>query len=60
MVAYNATNRLNRANPDLNPVSPNFGKALYQGAPTATFGAQTMSMGTVTGRQVELGMKLIF
>jgi len=60
MAAYNATNRLNLGNPDLSPVSPNFGKALFQGAPTATFGAQTMSMGTVTGRQVELGLKLIF
>lgn len=60
MAAYNATNRLNRANPDLNPVSSNFGKALYQGSPAATFGPQTMQLGNVTGRQVELGMKLIF
>ncbi len=60
MTAYNATNRLNRGNPDVSPVSANFGKTLYQGAPTATFGAQTMSMGTITGRQVELGVRLTF
>lgn len=60
MTAYNATNRLNLGNPDVSPVSANFGKTLYQGAPTATFGAQTMSMGTITGRQVELGIRLTF
>jgi len=33
---------------------------LYQGSPAATFGPQTMQLGNVTGRQVELGMKIIF
>ena len=44
--AYNLTNRLNRANPDLVITSSTFGQALRQ---TIT-----------TGRQVELGMKIIF
>jgi hypothetical protein len=28
--------------------------------PVATFGPQTMRLGNVTGRQVELGMKIMF
>ena len=60
MAAFNATNKLNRGNPDLNPASSNFGKALFQGSPAATFGPQTMQLGSVTGRQVELGIKIIF
>jgi len=44
--AYNLTNRLNRANPDLVITSSTFGQALRQ---TIT-----------TGRQVELGMKIVF
>lgn len=60
MAAYNATNHLNLGNPDLNVASGTFGKALYQGSPAATFGPQTMQLGGVSGRQLELGMKLIF
>jgi hypothetical protein len=45
--AYNLTNRLNRADPDLSITSSSFGKALRQ-------------LGSVTGRQVELGAKIIF
>jgi len=44
--AYNLTNRLNRANPDLVITSSTFGQALRQNI--------------TTGRQVELGMKIIF
>jgi hypothetical protein len=45
--AYNLTNRLNRADPDVSITSTSFGRALRQ-------------LGSVTGRQVELGAKLIF
>lgn len=45
--AYNLTNRLNLANPDLVITSSTFGKALRQ-------------FGSVTGRQVELGLRIIF
>ena len=60
MAAYNALNRLNRGNPNLSVTSSQFGQALYQGTPSATFGPQTMELGNVSGRQVELGMKIIF
>jgi len=60
MAAYNATNRLNLGNPNLSVTSSQFGQALYQGTPAATFGPQTMQLGNVTGRQVELGMKITF
>ena len=60
MAAFNALNRLNLGNPNLSVTSSQFGQALYQGTPAATFGPQTMELGNVSGRQVELGMKLIF
>jgi hypothetical protein len=60
MAAYNAINRLNRGNPNMDVNSSQFGQALYQGTPSATFGPQTMELGNVSGRQVELGMKIIF
>jgi hypothetical protein len=60
MAAYNAVNRLNRGNPNMGVTSSQFGQALYQGTPSATFGPQTMELGNVSGRQVEFGMKLIF
>ncbi len=60
MAAYNAINRLNRGNPNLDVTSSQFGQALYQGTPSATFGPQTMELGNVSGRQVELGMKIFF
>ena len=44
--AYNLTNRLNRANPDLGVTSPTFGQSLRQNI--------------TVGRQVELGMRVIF
>jgi hypothetical protein len=58
--AYNALNRLNRGNPNLDVNSSQFGQALYQGSPAANFGPQTQELGNVSGRQVELGMKIIF
>ncbi len=60
MAAYNAINRLNRGNPNTDVTSSQFGQALYQGTPSATFGPQTMELGNVSGRQVELGLKIIF
>jgi len=45
--AYNLTNRLNRADPDTGITSSSFGKSLRQ-------------LGSVTGRQIELGGKIIF
>ena len=60
MAAYNAINRLNLGNPNMGVTSSQFGQALYQGTPSATFGPQTMELGNVSGRQVELGMKIIF
>jgi hypothetical protein len=44
--AYNLTNRLNRANPDLGVTSTTFGQSLRQGV--------------TVGRQVEIGMRILF
>ncbi len=60
MRAFNALNRLNRGNPNMSVTSSQFGQALYQGTPSAQFGPQNMELGNVSGRQVELGMKIIF
>jgi hypothetical protein len=60
MAAFNALNRLNRGNPNMGVTSSQFGQALYQGTPSARFGPQNMELGNVTGRQVELGMKITF
>lgn len=61
MAAYNATNRLNRGDPDMNIYSSTFGQALFQGSPGGTFGQQGATYGTGNaGRQVELGLKIIF
>ena len=60
MAAYNATNRLNRGDPDTGYVTDsNFGQALYQGAPGGIFGAQG-GYSLTSGRQVEIGLKIIF
>jgi hypothetical protein len=45
MAAYNATNRLNRADPDRNVTSSTFGQTLRQSG---------------MGRQVEFGLKFLF
>jgi hypothetical protein len=60
MTAYNATNHLNRGDPDTNPLSSTFGQALYQGSPGGNFGSQGGGYGNQSGRQVELGVKIIF
>jgi hypothetical protein len=60
MAAYNATNRLNRADPDTTITSSTFGQALYQGSPGGQFGSQTQQQGNLSGRQVELGLKVVF
>ena len=60
MTAYNATNKLNRGDPDTNFNDANFGKALYQGSPGGTFGAQTAVFGNQSGRQIELGLRIFF
>jgi len=60
IAAYNALNRLNRGNPNMGVTSSQFGQALFQGTPAATFGPQTSQLGNVSGRQVEFGMKIFF
>lgn len=62
MAAYNAINRLNLGNPNTDVNSSQFGQALFQGSPAAQFGPQTSQLGSgnLSGRQVELGMKIIF
>ncbi|MFN7998748.1 MAG: carboxypeptidase-like regulatory domain-containing protein [Bryobacteraceae bacterium] len=60
MAAYNATNRLNRGDPNTDINSSQFGQAIYQGAPGGTFGAQGGTYGNLSGRQVELGLKILF
>lgn len=60
MAAYNATNHLNRGDPDTNVYSSTFGQALYQGSPGGNFGAQAATFGNQSGRQVEIGLKILF
>ena len=60
IAAYNATNRLNRGDPDTNIYDSTFGQALYQGSPGGIFGAQGATYGNQSGRQAELGLKVIF
>ncbi len=61
MAAYNATNKLNRGDPDTNIYSSTFGQALYQGSPGGQFGQQSATYGSGnSGRQMELGLKIIF
>jgi hypothetical protein len=60
MAAYNATNRLNRGDPDTNVLSSTFGQARFQGSPGGSFGAQGATYGNQSGRQVEIGAKIVF
>ncbi len=60
MTAYNSTNKLNRGDPDTNQSSPYFGQALYQGAPGGQFGSQNATYGNQAGRQIEIGVRLLF
>jgi hypothetical protein len=58
--AYNVFNRLNRGDPNMNPGDPDYGTNLFQGAPAGTYGAQTAVPANVTGRQMEIGLKIVF
>lgn len=61
VAAYNATNRLNLGDPNTDVTSSSFGQALYQGSPGGQFGQQGATFGGGnTGRQMELGLKIIF
>jgi len=60
MTAYNATNKLNRGDPDTGVYDSTFGQALYQGSPGGTFGAQGATSAFNSGRQVELGLKILW
>ena len=60
MTAYNTLNNLNRGDPDTSVYDANFGKALYQGSPGGTFGSQTATSAYISGRQVELGFKILW
>lgn len=60
MTAYNATNKLNRADPNTSQSAADFGQALYQGSPSGEFGGQTATYGNQAGRQIELGFRLTF
>jgi hypothetical protein len=60
VTAYNTFNRLNRGDPNMNPTDPNYGRNLFQGAPGGTFGAQTATPPNNTGRQLEIGLKIVF
>lgn len=60
MTAYNALNNLNRADPDTNVYSSTFGQALYQGSPGGDFGSQGATSAYNSGRQVELGFKILW
>jgi hypothetical protein len=59
MTAYNATNYLNRGDPDTNIYDSTFGQALFQGSPGGNFGAQAATEYT-SGRQLEFGFKLMW
>jgi hypothetical protein len=59
--AYNATNKLNLADPDTNVNDTGlFGRALYQGSPAGEFAGQTATYGNQAGRQLEIGVRLLF
>jgi hypothetical protein len=58
--AYNTFNRLNRGDPNLNPGDANYGTNLYQGSPGGTYGAQIATPANVTGRQMEIGLRISF
>jgi hypothetical protein len=61
MNAYNATNKLNYADPDTNVNDVGlFGRAIYQGSPTGEFAGQTATYGNQAGRQIEIGGRIVF
>ncbi len=60
LTAYNALNKLNRGDPDTGVLDSTFGQALYQGSPGGTFGAQAATSAFNSGRQLELGFKILW
>lgn len=60
MNAYNALNKLNLASPNTDITSSQFGTALFQGSPGGTYGAGQGASTYSSGRQIELGLKIIF
>ena len=60
MNAYNALNKLNLAPPNTDINSSQFGTALFQGSPGGTYGSGQGASTFSQGRQVELGLKIIF
>ena len=60
MTAYNATNHLNLGDPDTDVYSSTFGQALFQGSPSGNFGAQAATAANSSGRQVEIGLKILW
>lgn len=60
LTAYNATNHLNRVDPDTGVTDSTFGQALYQGSPGGTFGYQTANEAVSFGRQLEFGFKIFW
>jgi hypothetical protein len=60
MTAYNTFNNLNRGDPTTNIYDSTFGQALYQGSPGGTFGSQGATLALVSGRQIELSLKILW
>ena len=59
--AYNAFNKLNLADPDTTVTDTGlFGRAIYQGSPAGEFSGQTAVYGNQAGRQLEIGVRLMF
>ena len=54
-------NKLNLGDPNTSHSrSGLFGQALYQGSPGGEFGGQTAMYGNQAGRQLELGVRMLF
>lgn len=63
LAGYNVTNHLNRGDPVTDINSSTFGQALFQGSPGGSFlGGSTQggTYGNVSGRQMELGLRITF
>jgi hypothetical protein len=60
MNAYNALNKLNLGSPNTDITSSQFGTSLFQGSPGGTYGAGQGASTYSSGRQIELGLKIIF
>jgi hypothetical protein len=59
--AYNATNKLNLGDPNTTVTDVGlFGRSIYQGSPTGEFSGQQAVYGNQAGRQLEIGVRLLF